>query len=152
MKKTLAYKSKNEIIATIIILFLSIVLVFAFLMNYHFEYALLPNVIKIFVVVFIIIAIVSLLQLIMLLQNPKIIMEHDDENVYYYRGKNHKVVVPFNAMQNIIIRTSIWTKPFVVYTAIVIETKDGTIYFRHISMMNEVKDYIQNIAYHEGSR
>ncbi|GEM_PF-1573231 len=152
MKKTLAYKSKNEIIATIIILFLSMVTVFALLLNYHFDFAILPNVIVIFVVVFTIIAIVSFLQLIMLIQNPKIMMEHDDENVYYYLRRNHKIVVPFNTMQNIIIRTSIWTKPFVVYTAIVIETKSGTIYFRHISKMNEVKDYIQNIAYHEGSR
>ncbi len=148
MKKVLAYKSQSEITATIIIIVIMIVLFFSFASFYSFNYVLIPWVIRIIILAVIIIFIVSVLQLIVLWNNPKVMMEHDDSTIYYYTGKHHIKTVEFKEIQNIVARTSIWTKPFVVYTAIVIDTKDNTLYFRHITKMNEVKDYIQHIAFH----
>lgn len=91
------------------------------------------------------------MQLLMLIGNPKIMVEHDDNSIYFYRRKQNRKSIPFNDIQNIYTKTSIWTKPFVVYTAIVIITKNETYYLRHISKMNEVKDVIQHIAYAEKS-
>lgn len=149
MKKTLAYKSISEIVATIIVLILMSLLSLSLVNYYEFNFLTMPDVILIITIVIVIIIIVSILQLMMLLRNPKIMLEHDEKYIYYYHGKNHKKIVEFEKIQNIIARTSIWTKPFVVYTAIVIDIEGETIYFRHIAKMNEVKDYIQHIAYHE---
>lgn len=148
MKKVLAYKSKSEITAPIFIIILMIVLFFTLASFYAFDYTLIPWVIRIVIFSIIIIFVVSVLQLIILSRNPEIMMEHDEKTIYYYTGRDHVKTVDFKEIQNIVVRTSIWTKPFVVYTAIVIDTKDNTIYFRHIQRMKEVKEYIENLAFH----
>ncbi|MBU1141941.1 MAG: hypothetical protein KKG64_05390 [Firmicutes bacterium] len=151
MKKILAYKSISEIISTAIILFLSLLAVISMLVYYDFIFTSIDVEIKVLLFVFVIIAIVSFMQLLMLIGNPKIMVEHDDNSIYFYRRKQNRKSIPFNDIQNIYTKTSIWTKPFVVYTAIVIITKNETYYLRHISKMNEVKDVIQHIAYAEKS-
>lgn len=152
MKKTLAYKSISEIIFTLVILFITVVVAVSFLTYYQFNYEIIPDTIKILVIVAIIVAVVSIAQFILLIRNPRIMMEHDEQRIYYYHRRKPAKVIRFDEIQNIVARTSIWTKPFVVYVAIVLETEKETIYFRHIAKMKEVKDYIQHIAYDEGIR
>jgi len=150
MKKTLAKKSISEIIATIIIIILSIAAALSILMHYHFIFTRIAQAFQVILIVVLIILLVSIIQLIVLISNPKVMLEYDDETLYYYYRRMKKTIkIPFKDIQNLYTKTSIWTKPFVVYTAIVIMTENNIYYLRHIEKMNEAKDVIQHIAYHE---
>ena len=147
--KTLGIKSISEIVATIVIIILSLSLILLIFMHYQFVFAQIVQAIKVVLYAVIIVALVSTLQLIVLLNKPKIILEYDEEQIYYHKHKKKVITVQFKDIQNIYTKVSIWTKPFVVYTAIVIITEEEVYHFRHISRMNEAKDVIQHIAYHE---
>lgn len=150
MKKTLAYKSVSEIIATIIIIVILIALAFSILIHYKFVWGNIAQAFQVIFVVVNIILLIAIIQLIVLIRNPKIMLEYDEETLYYYYRNEKKVLtIPFKDIQNLYTKTSIWTKPFVVYTAIVIMTENKTYYLRHLEKMNEAKDVIQHIAYHE---
>lgn len=121
-------------------------------MYYDFSLSSMDRAIQVILIVIVLIIIVSVLQLIMLNSNPKIMIEYDDLTIYYYKRNNASKIIAFADIQNIYTKTSIWTKPFVVYTAIVIVTEDETYYLRHMAKMNEAKEFIQNIAYHEDQK
>jgi len=149
MKKTLAYKSTSEIIATIIILMISIIATFYILRYYNYEFSQIDRAIQVVLIVVILIVLVSVMQLLLLISKPDIMIEYDDDFIYYHFKKDNTKTIEFKKIQNIYTTTSIWTKPFVVYTAIVIVTQEETFYLRHMSKMNEAKEFIQNIAYYE---
>ncbi len=149
MKKTLAYKSISEIVATIIIIILSIAAALSILMYYKFIFMNIADAVQVILYAFLLIALVSIVQLFVLINNPKIMLEYDEELLYFHKNKKKMIEIAFKDIQNIYTKVSIWTKPFVVYTAIVIMIDNKTIYLRHISKMNEAKDVIQHIAYHE---
>ncbi len=152
MKKELGYKSISEIVATIVILIISIVTAIYILIYYDFSLILIDRAILVILVVIVLIIVVSVMQLLLLNSNPKIMIEYDDLNIYYYKGNRSSKIIAFADIQNIYTKTSIWTKPFVVYTAIVIVTQNETYYLRHMTKMNEVQEFIQNIAYHEDQK
>lgn len=149
MKKTLAYKSISEIIATIIIILLSIVSALSILMHYKFVFMNIDQAFQVILYVVLAVFLISIIQLLVLIINPKIMLEYDSEILYFYRSKKKIIEIAFKDIQNIYTKVSIWTKPFVVYTAIVIMIEKKTYYLRHIAKMNEAKDVIQHIAYHE---
>lgn len=149
MKKTLGYKSTSEIVATIIIIILSFAAALSILMYYKFVFTDIADAVQIILYAFLLIMLVSIVQFFVLINNPKIMLEYDDELLYYYKSKKKTIEIAFKNIQNIYAKVSIWTKPFVVYTAIVIMIENKTYYLRHITKMNEVKDVIQHIAYHE---
>lgn len=150
MKKTLAYKSISEIIATIVIMVLLIALAFSILIHYAFIWTNIAQAFQVILIVVLIILFISVIQLIILIGNPKVMLEYDEEMLYYYYRRKKKVIqISFKDIQNLYAKTSIWTKPFVVYTAIVIMTEKKVFYLRHLEKMNEAKDVIQHIAYHE---
>lgn len=152
MKKELAFKSKSEIFTTILTLIIAIVVVIMILRYYSFVVSDIVQAIQITLIVIIFIILVSIFQLIMLIKNPKVMIEYDDVNIYYYPNTSKTKTIAFDEIQDIYTKISIWKKPFVVYTAIVIVIQEETFYLRHMSKMNEVKEFIQNIAYHEDQK
>ncbi|MBU1093449.1 MAG: hypothetical protein KKH01_03210 [Firmicutes bacterium] len=149
MKKILAYKSQSEIISSIVLFVLLIISIFLILMNYKFVLSDIAQAIQVILYVILIVTLMTILQLIIIILKPKVMMLHDDEAIYYYKNKKKFITIKFDEIQNMYAKVSLWTKPFLVYTAIVIMTEKKTFYLRHMSKMNEIKELIQHIAYHE---
>lgn len=149
MKKILAYKSQSEIISSFVLCILLIISVFLILMNYEFVLSDIAQAIQVILYVILIVILMTILQLIVIILKPKVMMLHDDEAIYYFRNKKKFITIRFDEIQNMYAKVSLWTKPFLVYTAVVIMTEKKTFYLRHMSKMNEIKELIQHIAYHE---
>ena len=95
MKKALAFKSKSEILATSLILIITIVATIMILRYYNFIISDIDRPIQVILIVIILIILVSIMQLIMLIKNPEVMIEYDDVNIYYYPNTSKTKTIAF---------------------------------------------------------
>ncbi|MCR3906369.1 MAG: hypothetical protein NUK62_05035 [Tenericutes bacterium] len=147
MKKVLARKSVSKMVKSIIVMVLSATVCLQILMYYQFLIVNIPPIIRVLFAIFAVLTIFSLIQIIILSLVPTIIMEYDDHGIYIHKIKNKTIFVKFEEMTNVKATINIWAKPFLVYTAVVIDTKNQEFVVRHLDKMDDVKDMIHHLAF-----
>ncbi|MFU8793316.1 MAG: hypothetical protein ACNA7K_04750 [Acholeplasmataceae bacterium] len=147
MKKELAYKSVSQIIWTAITIGLAFLMAFSFANYYAFDFSIMPEQIILIVGAFTFIGIFSLVFFVILILNPKCILSYTEEGLYHHQRQQKEVFIPFNEIDKVHTTISIWAKPFLVYTSLVITLQDKTITVRYIKDMPDVRDQIKHLVF-----
>ncbi|MDI6453015.1 hypothetical protein [Peloplasma aerotolerans] len=147
MKKILAKKSVSKMIKSIIVMVLSMTVILQVLMYYNFRFENMPPIIRVVLAIFIVLSIFSMIQIVILSFVPTIIMEYDDTGLYIHKINQKTTYVKFADITNVKATINIWAKPFLVYTAVVIDTDQKEYVVRHLDKMDDVKDIIHHLAF-----
>lgn len=147
MKKELAIKSIPQIIRTALMCVLSQVIAFSLWAYYGYQIMDMPTIILAIFLVFMSIMIMLFILVILMINNPKVMMEYDQNFIYIYRRKLEPQRVKYDEIVNVKATINIWAKPFLIYTALIIETKDKEYIIRNIEKMDEVRDMIIHLAF-----
>ena len=147
MKKPLAYKSSFEILATALIILFLVVIYFFILEDANFLFNNLLRTIQIILLVLSFGIFVSIIQLIILSMNPKIMLEYDDDSIYYTTYNKKTKTIRLSDIQNIYTKRDLRAVPFIVYSAIVIVTEKETYFLKHMAKMKETKEFIQSVIF-----
>jgi len=147
MRKNLGNKSYYEIIRSFIALFMLIFVILGIFSYYRLRPLDFTITIRIFTYIFILVAVFLVVYITILFTNPKVIMEYDDKGLYIYHRSRKEVFVKYDEIMNVQAFINIWAKPFLIYTHILITTKDNSIFVRHMDKSNDVKDQIMHLAF-----
>jgi hypothetical protein len=147
MKKVLAKKSVSKMVKSIIVMVLSMTVILQVLMYYNFRFENMPPIIRVVLAIFIVLSIFSMIQIVILSFVPTIIMEYDDTGLYIHKINQKTTYVKFADITNVKATINIWAKPFLVYTAVVIDTDQKEYVVRHLDKMDDVKDIIHHLAF-----
>lgn len=147
MKKILAKKSVSKMVKSIIVMVLSMTVILQVLMYYNFRFENMPPIIRVVLAIFIVLSIFSMIQIVILSFVPTIIMEYDDTGLYIHKINQKTTYVKFADITNVKATINIWAKPFLVYTAVVIDTDQKEYVVRHLDKMDDVKDIIHHLAF-----
>jgi hypothetical protein len=74
-------------------------------------------------------------------------MEYDQHRIYVHQRDHSEYFIYFKDMLDVHATVNIWTKPFLVYSALVIKTNDEIFTIRNIEKMADVRDFIHHIAF-----
>jgi hypothetical protein len=147
MRKNLGNKSYPEIIRAFVALFMLIFVIIGVFSYYRTRPNEVYLSVTIFITVFIFVAIFIIVYIALLFTNPKVVMEYDDFGVYIYHRSKKEVYISFDDIINVQAFINIWAKPFLIYTQLVITTKDKSITVRHMDKINDIKDQIKHLAF-----
>jgi hypothetical protein len=134
-------------IKSIIVMVLSMTVILQVLMYYNFRFENMPPIIRVVLAIFIVLSIFSMIQIVILSFVPTIIMEYDDTGLYIHKINQKTTYVKFADITNVKATINIWAKPFLVYTAVVIDTDQKEYVVRHLDKMDDVKDIIHHLAF-----
>ncbi|MDO9628763.1 MAG: hypothetical protein Q7I99_02580 [Acholeplasmataceae bacterium] len=147
MRKELAQKSIPQIIRTGLMCFISQLVAFSLWSYYNYQIYSMPNVILVIFIVFVVIMIMLFILVILMISNPKVMMEYDQRSIYIYNRKLDAQIINYQDIVNVKASINIWAKPFLIYTSLIIETKDKEYIVRNIEKMDEVRDMIMHLAF-----
>ncbi len=147
MKKELAYKSVPQIVRSALMCVLSQVIAFSLWAYYGYQIMNMPNIILIIFLVFISVMIMLFILVIIMISNPKVMMEYDQNSIYIYRRRLEPQQIDYKDIVNVKATINIWAKPFLIYTAVIIETNEKDYVVRNIDKMDEVRDMIKHLAF-----
>jgi hypothetical protein len=150
MKKELAFKSTPQIIRTALMCIIAQVVAFALWSYYNFQIASMPTIILTIFLVFIIVMILLFILVILMISNPKVMMEYDQNSIYVFKRKVGEEKIHFKDIINVKATINIWAKPFLIYTALIIETNEKDYIIRNIDKIDEVRDMIKHLAFEIG--
>ncbi|HBG32890.1 MAG TPA: hypothetical protein DEG42_01585 [Acholeplasmataceae bacterium] len=147
MREQLAKKSIKQIIANFIILVFILTIIYFIFNYYYFRFELIDIEMKIILFALGLGSIALVMQLYILITNPNILMEYDQDGVYVHKRDKMEYFIRFKDMFDVHATVNIWTKPFLVYSALVIKTKESVSVIRNIEKMAEVRDFIHHMAF-----
>ncbi len=147
MREQLAKKSVKQIIANIIILIVILTMIYSIFSYYHFIFEVIDIEMKIILFALGLGALALMIQLYILISNPKVLMEYDQQGIYIHKRDKLEYYIKFKDMFDVHATVNIWTKPFLVYSHLVIKTKEGVSIVRNIERMAEVRDFIHHMAF-----
>jgi hypothetical protein len=151
MRNNLGNKSYPEIIRAFVALFMLIFVILGVFSYYRTRPNEVYLSVTIFITVFIFVAIFIIVYIALLFTNPKIVMEYDDFGVYIYHRSKREVYIKFDDIINVQAFINIWAKPFLIYTHLVITTKDNSVTVRHMDKISDIKDQIKHLAFERDS-
>lgn len=147
MKKELAYNSIPQIVRTALMCIIAQIAAFSLWSYYNFQIASMPTVILAIFLVFIIVMILLFILVILMISNPKVMMEYDQHSIYVFKRKIGIEKIDFKDIVNVKATINIWAKPFLIYTALIIETNENDYIIRNIDRIDEVRDMIKHLAF-----
>jgi len=147
MREQLAKKSVKQIIANIIILIVILTMIYSIFSYYHFIFEVIDIEMKIILFALGLGALALMIQLYILISNPKVLMEYDQQGIYIHKRDKLEYYIKFKDMFDVHATVNIWTKPFLVYSHLVIKTKESVSIVRNIERMAEVRDFIHHMAF-----
>jgi len=147
MREQLAKKSIKQIIATIITLMFTLIMAYSIFNYYDFVFSAIDIEIKIILFALSLGSLALIMQLLILFSNPKVIMEYDQHSIYVHQRDHSEYSIQFSDMLDVHATVNIWTKPFLVYSALVIKTNDNVFIIRNIEKMADVRDLIHHMAF-----
>lgn len=147
MKKELAYKSISQIIWTAITIGLAFLMAFSFANFYAFNFSDMPQQIILIVVAFTLIGLFSTVFFVILILNPACILSYTDEGLYIHKRHHKELYIAFEDIDKVHTTISIWAKPFLVYTSLVITLQDKTVTVRYIKDMPDIRDQIKHLTF-----
>ncbi|PKK99176.1 MAG: hypothetical protein CVV57_03140 [Tenericutes bacterium HGW-Tenericutes-2] len=150
MKKELALKSTPQIVRTALMCIIAQVVAFSLWSYYNFQVASMPTIILAIFFVFIIVMILLFILVILMISNPRVMMEYDQNAIYIFKRKLGQEQVNFKDIVNVKATINIWAKPFLIYTALIIETDEKDFIIRNIDKIDEVRDMIKHLAFEIG--
>jgi hypothetical protein len=140
-KKPLAFKSIPQIIWTAVTMFIAIVVGYAVMEFYGFDFSQMPEQIIFISVASMIIVVALSIFLVYLLTNPHVLMYQDENGIYVIKRKE-EIFISYKDIQKVHTTISIWAKPFLVYTSLVITLEDHSVTIRNIHDMADIRDQI----------
>jgi hypothetical protein len=147
MREQLAKKSIKQIIANVIILFFISVMIYSIFSYYRFIFEVVDIEMKIILFALSLGSLALMIQLYILISNPKVLMEYDQQGIYIHKRDKLEYFIKYKDMFDVHATVNIWTKPFLVYSSLVIKTKEGVSIVRNIERMAEVRDFIHHMAF-----
>ncbi len=150
MKKELAIKSVPQIFRTALICVLSQVVAFSLWAYYGYQIMDMPTIILTVFLVFLSVTMMLFILVILMISNPKVMMEYDHQFIYIYRRKLEPQKINYKDIVNVKATINIWAKPFLIYTALIIETDEKDYIIRNIDRIDEVRDMVMHLAFEIG--
>jgi len=147
MREQLAKKSIKQIIADYIILVFILTIIYYIFNYYDFRFELIDIEMKIIVFALALGSLALIMQLYILVTNPDVLMEYDQEGVYVHKRDQLEYFIRYKDIFDVHATVNIWTKPFLVYSALVIKTKESVSVIRNIGKIAEVRDFIHHMAF-----
>jgi len=147
MRKQLAKKSIKQIITNIVLFMFLMTIIFLILSYYKFSFSNIDIELKIILFALILGTLALVMQLYILVTNPSVLMEYDAEGIYVHQRDQLEYFIHFSDIFDVHATVNIWTKPFLVYSALVIKTKESVSVIRNIEKMAEVRDFIHHMAF-----
>jgi len=147
MREQLAKKSIKQIIANVIILIFILMIIYGIFNYYRFIFEIIDIEMKIILFALGLGSLTLVMQLYILISNPKVLIEYDQQGIYVHKRDKLEYFIKFKDMFDVHATVNIWTKPFLVYSQLVIKTKEGVSIIRNIEKMAEVRDFIHHMAF-----
>ena len=142
MMKPLLYKSYKQLIFSILFLMFALMIMLQIFQYYGFVFSEINDILQIFVFVLIIVSLSLIVFIGIQVLYPNLILSHDDDTVYFHGLFKNTIEIKKKDMTFISTRINIWAKPFLVYSALLIETKDKTYTIRFGKNMQDVKEQL----------
>ncbi len=140
--KPLLLKSYKQLIASILFLVFSLVIMFEILSYYRFDFSMIDEILQIFMYVLIVVSLSLVIFIGILIFYPKEILSEDDEAIYIHSLFKKNIKVLKKDITFVSTRINIWAKPFLVYSALLIESHDKIYTIRFGKNMQDVKEQI----------
>ncbi|PKK93708.1 MAG: hypothetical protein CVV61_03270 [Tenericutes bacterium HGW-Tenericutes-6] len=140
--KPLLLKSYKQLIASILFLVFSLVIMFEILSYYRFDFSMIDEILQIFMYVLIVVSLSLMIFIGILIFYPKEILSEDDEAIYIHSLFKKNIKVLKKDITFVSTRINIWAKPFLVYSALLIESHDKIYTIRFGKNMQDVKEQI----------
>lgn len=140
--KPLLYKSYKQLIVSILFLLFALLIMIQIFQYYAFDFSAIDQIFQVFIYVLIIVSISLVVFIGIQLLYPNQILSYDDEAIYFngLLGQTTKIMI--KDITFVSTRINIWAKPFLVYSALLIETEEKTYTVRFGKNMQDIKEQI----------
>jgi hypothetical protein len=115
---------------------------FEILSYYRFDFSMIDEILQIFMYVLIVVSLSLMIFIGILIFYPKEILSEDDEAIYIHSLFKKNIKVLKKDITFVSTRINIWAKPFLVYSALLIESHDKIYTIRFGKNMQDVKEQI----------